>query len=114
MQQMCGISMFATETGSVIAQYDQNVATYVPLTANIVQLLATLLYLPIMNRFGRKKIIFLGYLALGVCDLLIGVAFLVTYLIGWTSGVFVSLAFIYLFVFVYGATIGSIIGLYVP
>ena len=114
MQQLSGVNMIVTEIGAITATYDPSVAVYTPLIANIIQLIATLFSIPALTRVGRKPLILIGNLTLGLFDLVMGIMFLLNFLTSQITYIYVSLAFILLFMISYGVTIGPIIWLYVP
>lgn len=104
--------MIVTEIGSVVQQYDQNLALYAPLVSNIVQLIATALSVLLLVYFGRRSLMLTGNFLLALFDIVIAVMFLI--LPSWQPAVYVALAFIMLFMLVYGLTIGPVVWLYVP
>ena len=106
--------MIVTEIGSIIQQYDQSLAIYAPLIANVIQLVATLASVPALKKYGRKNLILLGNFSLGIFDLIMGVMFLVAAVTGWKPAIYIVLVFILLFMISYGVTIGPIVWLYVP
>lgn len=114
MQQLSGVNMIVTEIGAITAAYDPQMAAYTPLIANIIQLIATLCSIPALTKVGRKPLILIGNLTLGIFDLVMGIMFLLNLLTSQKAYVYVSLAFILLFMISYGVTIGPIVWLYVP
>lgn len=114
MQQLSGINMIVTEIGSIVKTYDQRMALYAPLIANIIQLIATFASVAALARFGRRPLLLFGNGGLALVDLIIGAMFLVLYLTGWQASVYVALGFIMVFMIIYGVTIGPVVWLYVP
>lgn len=82
--------------------------------ANLIQLAFTLISISALKRFGRKQLILVGNLTLGIFDVIISVMFLIILLIDWQPAIYIVLAFIFLFMMSYGITIGPAIWLYVP
>ena len=114
MQQFSGIKTIVTEIGVIIYEYDRTLSLYSPLLINIVQLAATACSILVLARFGRRAIILLGNFGVAVCSLAVGAIFLA---IDRTSNhqlVFVAMAFIVVFMVIYGLTIGPAVWLYVP
>ena len=89
-------------------------AAYAPFIANVIQLAATLLTIPALSKYGRRPLILIGNFTLGIFDLVMGIMFLLNFLTGSVSFVYVALAFILFFMISYGITIGPIVWLYVP
>lgn len=77
MQQMSGTNMIVTEIGSIVEQYDKNLALYAPLVSNIVQLIATVLSVLLLAYFGRRFLLLSGNFVLGIFDIVIAVMFLI-------------------------------------
>lgn len=114
MQQLSGINMIVTEIGSIVGTYDNQMALYAPLIANIIQLIATFFAVMALAHFGRRTLILFGNLSLALIDIIVAVLFLVLAITGWTPAVYIALVFIMIFMISYGVTIGPAVWLYVP
>lgn len=76
------------------------------------QLAATFVSVVLLAYFGRRFILLSGSLLLAIINIVIGVMFLI--LPSWPPAIYVALAFIVLFMFGFGASIGPAVWLYVP
>lgn len=114
MQQFSGVKTIVTQIGVIIQQFDASLALYTPLITNFIQLLATASSIIILGKFGRRPILLLGNLGVAICGFATGIFFLVIQINGDKNLVYGALAFIILFMIVYGMTIGPAVWLYVP
>lgn len=114
MQQLSGINMIVTEIGSIISEFNENLAIYSPLFSNFIQLIATAFSILLLTKLGRRCLILTGNLGLALCDIGMGILFLLNFLDGWMWAIDVVLVIILIFMVIYGLTIGPIVWLYVP
>jgi MFS family permease len=84
------------------------------LAINVIQLIATVLSIPLITKYGRRPIILAGNFGTAACSLAIGFFFLVANMTQNYKIVIGSLVFIVLFMIIYGLTIGPTVWLYVP
>lgn len=68
----------------------------------------------VLAKYGRRPILLLGNLGVAICGLVVGIFFLVIHINHDNNLVFGALAFIIIFMIVYGLTIGPAVWLYVP
>lgn len=114
MQQLSGTNMIVTEIGSIVGKYDQGLALYAPLIANIVQVIATGFSVLALSYYGRRTLILFGNFGLAIVDIVLAVMFLLLDLYSWKPPVYIALIFIMIFMIIYGVTIGPTVWLYVP
>ena len=75
MQQMTGINAIVTQANSIVEQIIPNLAPYVSIIINGVQLLFTVGAIWSIKRFGRRPINLFGNLGLAIVDIAIGILF---------------------------------------
>lgn len=114
MQQFSGVKTIVTQIGVIMQQFDPQLALYTPLIANTIQFVATAGSILVLGKFGRRPILLAGNLGVAICGLIVGIFFLVVKINNDHDLVFGALAFILLFMVVYGLTIGPAVWLYVP
>jgi MFS transporter, SP family, arabinose:H+ symporter len=111
MMQITGINAVVTQANNIVADIIPDLAEYVPLIINSVQLLATIVTVALLAGLGRKPLILLGNLSLAFIDIALGVLFLFK---DWAPGGYIILTLLILYMAVYGLSLGPIIWLYVP
>ena len=98
----------------IIYEYDRSLSLYSPLLINIVQFVATAFSILVLASYGRRGIILFGNFGVAMCSLAVGAFFLAIDLTGNHQLVFGAMAFIIIFMIIYGLTIGPAVWLYVP
>jgi hypothetical protein len=111
---MCGINTVNTEIGIIVGKFDHDLALYTPLIATFVQMVAAYTSTAALAYFNRRTLILFGNFSLGIIDVLIGVLFLIVATTGWNQAIYIIIALIIIYMFVFGMTIGPIVWLYVP
>jgi MFS transporter, SP family, arabinose:H+ symporter len=76
-----------------------------------VSFFAAIIGVAILAHFGRKCVTLYGNLLLAVCDIVIGIFFIFQ---DWSASGYIILAFLIIYSFVFGSSIGPIVWLYVP
>lgn len=98
----------------IFVKYNPAISLYIPLIANIVQLIASFFSSPIVAKFGRKSITCFGNIALSLNLIVIGILFVIGDSSHNDSCIYAAVAFIILFMIGYTTTIGPVVWLYVP
>jgi len=111
MQQMTGVNAIVTQVGAIIQKYNQDLGNYTPLIINIVQLISTILTIGLLRKFGRRPVINLGNLGLGICNIFIGIAFI---FISWSASITLIFGLLIIYMIIYGISLGPTVWLYVP
>ncbi len=114
MQQFSGVKTIVTEIGVILSSYNAQLALYTPLLANIIQFIATGFSILVLAHYGRRPIILLGNAGVAICSLFVGGFFLGVDVGGQQGLVFGALGFIFIFMIIYGLTIGPAVWLYIP
>jgi MFS family permease len=114
LQPFSSAKVIVTEIGQIMKDFDKTLSIYSPLFINIVQLLATGSAFLLLLRWGRRPILVLGSFIAALCAFFIGLFFLLNFITGLSSYVFISLGFTVLLMIDYGSTIGPTVWLYVP
>lgn len=112
-QQLTGVNFIVTQVTAITALYDEKFSHFTGLIANVVQFIATSFSTLLLASFGRRPIILVGNIIVGILTLIIGVVFLLLFQ-GWQPGFGLGMGLIMLFNVVYGLTLGPIVWLYVP
>lgn len=76
MQQFSGMKMIVTQASALFLEYNQTLTLYAPLIANGAQLVATVLSIFVLNRFGRKLPLLAGNFWLSIINLILAALFL--------------------------------------
>jgi hypothetical protein len=111
MQQLTGTNGVVTQANSIVAGVIPDLAQYVSIIINCVQLVATLSAALALAHFGRKALTLFGNLGLGVIDILLAVLFLFP---DWAPSGILILVLLILYMIVYGVSLGPVVWLYVP
>jgi MFS transporter, SP family, sugar:H+ symporter len=111
MQQLTGINGVVTQANTIVAAVIPDLAQYVSIIINCVQLVATLAAVLVLSRFGRRPLTLFGNLGLGIIDILLAVLFLFP---GWAPSGYIILGFLIIYMIVYGVSLGPVVWLYVP
>ena len=76
MFQFTGITAVVTQANTIVADVIPEIAPYVSVIINAVQLLATVASIAVLSRFGRRPIVLIGNLGLAVIDIMLGIMFI--------------------------------------
>lgn len=98
---------------SITAIYNQPLSHYTALIANLIQFLSTLFSTYLLSRYGRRTIILMGNISLGVLSMLIGLVFYLLYN-KWEAGFGIGMVLIMVFNIVFGLSLGPVVWLYIP
>lgn len=112
-QQFTGVNFITTQLTAITAIYNQPLSHFTALIANTIQFISTAFSTYLLSRFGRRPLILVGNVVLGVWTILIGVVFYELYL-NWAAGFAVGMTLIILFNAIYGLTLGPVMWLYIP
>jgi hypothetical protein len=112
MQQMTGVNAIVTQVGTIITKYNKDLGDYTPLIINIVQLICTSLAIGLLRKVGRRPVINLGNLGLGICNVLIGIAFI--FISTWSASITLIFGLLIVYMIIYGISLGPTVWLYVP
>lgn len=116
MQQFSGMKMIVTQASALFHDYNQTLTLYAPLIANIAQLIATVLCVFILNKFGRKLPLLGGNLILTIINLIMAALFLAEFHKEEGTGesiIWGAFAMVILFEIIYSFSIGPIVWPYV-
>lgn len=115
MQQFSGMKMIVTQASALFHEYNQTLTLYAPLIANAAQLLATVLCVLVLNKFGRRLPLLAGNFLLTIINLIMAALFLSEFLKegGSQSIIYGAFAMVILFEVVYSFSIGPIVWPYV-
>lgn len=98
---------------SITAIYNQPLSHYTALIANLIQFFSTLFSTYLLSRYGRRTIILMGNISLGVLSMLIGLVFYLLYN-KWEAGFGIGMVLIMVFNIVFGLSLGPVVWLYIP
>lgn len=111
MQQLTGINAIVTQSSNIVGDVIPSLASYTPLITNAVQLVATAACVLLLTRVGRKPLTLFGNLGLGICDIIIGILFLLP---DWAPSGMLIFVFLIIYMIIYGISLGPVVWLYVP
>jgi SP family arabinose:H+ symporter-like MFS transporter len=112
-QQLTGVNFIVTQVTQVTALYDQPLSHFTGLIANFIQFVSTAFSAYLLAKVGRRTIIVVGTISVGLLTIVIGIVFLELDK-GWKAGFALGMALIMVFNVVYGLTLGPVVWLYVP
>lgn len=112
-QQLTGTNFIVTEMTAITALYDVNLSHYSALISNTIQFVSTALSAYVFIRLGRRPIILIANLSLGIINAIIGFAFLGFKVYNWSPGIPIGITFIMIFNIFYGLFFGPVVWLYV-
>lgn len=112
-QQFTGVNFIVTQITAITAIYDQPLSHFTGLIANFVQFAATAFSAYLLSRIGRRTIILVGSVSIGVLTIIMGVVFLELDR-KWMAGLGLGMTLIMLFNVIYGLTLGPVVWLYIP
>lgn len=111
MFQFTGTAVIIVQARPIVAGVLPNVAPYVSVIINSVNLIATICSVFILTKFGRRSFIIWGGLALGLLDCAMAVCFVFS---DWKPSGYIIFGLLLAFIAVFGMTLGPIVRLYVP
>lgn len=87
---------------------------YAPLIADALQFTATAFSVLALSYFGRRTLLLFGTFSISICNIVIGIAFLILDIYNWKPAVYIALVFIMIFMVLFGFTLGPVVWLHVP
>lgn len=76
MQQISGINFIVTQLGQITGEYDPSLQPFSALVANCIEFIAAAFSILLLVRVGRKPILQLGNLGVGIINIAIGILFI--------------------------------------
>lgn len=112
-QQFTGTNYVVTSITAITALYDSGLSHFTGLMANSIQLVSTSFSAYLLAKFGRRQIILIGNLSIGILNIFIAVVFYELDL-NWGPGFPFGMTLIMLFNVLYGLSLGPTIWLFIP
>lgn len=112
MQQITGINALVTQVGAIIDQYNKTLGTYTPLIINFVQMLSTISAIQLLRKVGRRPVINIGNLGMGLVNITIGIVFI--FINSWSGSIGMIFFLLNIYMIIYGISLGPTVWLYVP
>lgn len=113
IQQFSGVNAVALYGGVIAGQELPDMADILPSLLNLTQIFSTLLASYLLSYFGRRFILLWGTLVLGLISTLITIGFFIKDSSS-RDGAILEIVGLFLFLVIYGVSLGPVVGLYLP
>jgi hypothetical protein len=112
MHQMTGVNAYISQLGFVTGAFNNKFGEYVPFMMGAIQVITALYALTYLTRISRKSLVLAGNLAMGLCNIGMGIGYELINEFAQMFWIIVTL--IVIFMGLHGATLIPSVWLYVP